>query len=219
MRITTNNYTKVDNSTYTSKVKNDEKDEVVKNSDEDLSKDTFVKSDESDTNITYTRAKKLTSDEVDALKEEQANQKSEFIRNFVNDTIKNQANLFGASQTTKDLLTEIFGSTEKALPTIKTDPIEAQKAISEGGDYSVDAVATRIMKMAEGLAGGDTSKIAVLRNAVEKGFSAAGLDFEDATKSKLPQICQDTYKEVMKRFDEWENKSNKADQIEVKQNL
>ncbi len=80
------------------------------------------------------------------------------------------------------------------------DSQKAAAAIAEGGEYSVDAVATRILDMAKALSGGDSSKIAELRSAVEKGFKAAGVDFG----SKLPGICQDTYTEVMKRFDDWE---------------
>ena len=53
------------------------------------------------------------------------------------------------------------------------------------------------------LSGGDSSKIETLRAAVEKGFAQAGSIYGDT----LPQICQDTYTEVMNRFDEWENPS------------
>lgn len=41
---------------------------------------------------------------------------------------------------------------------------------------------------------------------IDDGFKQAGLDFKNATNSDLPQICNDTYTEVMKRFDEWQNK-------------
>lgn len=81
---------------------------------------------------------------------------------------------------------------------------QAAKSISEGGEYSVDAVATRILDFAKALSGGDDSKISVLREAVEKGFKAAGVDLG----GKLPSICNDTYTEVMKRFDDWENKGS-----------
>jgi len=80
------------------------------------------------------------------------------------------------------------------------DVAAAQAAISEGGYYSVDSVATRIMDMAMALSGGDPEKIGVLRDAVEKGFAQAGEVFGAA----LPQICQDTRTEIMARFDEWE---------------
>ena len=83
------------------------------------------------------------------------------------------------------------------------DSQKAAEAIAEGGEYSVDAVATRIMDMAKSLSGGDKSKISLLRDAVKKGFEAAGMEFNDG--KGLPDICNQTYDEIMKRFDEWEN--------------
>lgn len=83
------------------------------------------------------------------------------------------------------------------------DSQKAAAAIAEGGEYSVDAVATRIMDMAKALSNGDKSKIPLLRDAVKKGFEAAGLEFNDG--AGLPDISNQTYDEIMKRFDEWEN--------------
>lgn len=79
----------------------------------------------------------------------------------------------------------------------------ATASISEGGEYSVDAVATRIMDFAMALAGDDPTKIDLLRESVQKGFGLAaeafGRDLED-----MPEITHQTYDEIMKRFDEWE---------------
>jgi len=58
------------------------------------------------------------------------------------------------------------------------------------------------MTMAIAIAGDDPKKIQQMRDAVEKGFSQAGLEFNKATNSDLPQICTDTQAEVMERFDE-----------------
>ncbi|MCR4925404.1 MAG: hypothetical protein K5917_03850 [Clostridiales bacterium] len=86
---------------------------------------------------------------------------------------------------------------------IKVTPEEAanaKAAISEGGEYSVKAVADRIMDMAIALSGGDDSKLNELRAAVEKGFEEA----KKAWGGELPGICGDTYTEIMNRFDKWE---------------
>lgn len=83
------------------------------------------------------------------------------------------------------------------------DSEKAAAAIAEGGEYSVDAVATRIIDMAKALSAGDKSKISLLKDAVIKGFEAAGLEFNGG--AGLPEICTRTYDEIMKRFDEWEN--------------
>ncbi len=82
------------------------------------------------------------------------------------------------------------------------DSQKAAATIAEGGEYSIDAVATRIMDMAKALSSGDKSKIPLLRNAVKKGFEAAGLELNDG--AGLPDICNKTYDEIMRRFDEWE---------------
>lgn len=81
---------------------------------------------------------------------------------------------------------------------IGTTPETAAAAISEDGMWGVNAVSTRLLDFAMGLAGGDSSKIAELREAVIKGFEAVG------DISSLPQVCQDTYAETMARFDYWE---------------
>lgn len=78
---------------------------------------------------------------------------------------------------------------------------EAKESISDGGEYSVDSVATNIMNMAKALSGGDTSKIKELRDGFIKGFKEA----EKAWGGELPEISKKTYDEVLKRFDEWEN--------------
>lgn len=95
----------------------------------------------------------------------------------------------------------LFGMDLNVTP---ADSQRAAAAIAEGGEYSVDAVATRILDMAKALSGGDMSKLSELRSAVEKGFKAAGMEM----CGKLPSICNDTYNEVMKRFDEWEKEGN-----------
>lgn len=89
------------------------------------------------------------------------------------------------------------------LHVTEEDSLKAKKSIEEGGEYSIDAVATRIMDMAKALANGDNSKITLLRDAVQKGFEAAGLEFNDG--NGLPEISHKTYDEIMKRFDEWES--------------
>ncbi len=185
----------------------------------DLTTDTFVKSTEQETdNSTYKPVKKkLSTEEVNALKDEQENLKTDLIKKFISDTISNQNKLLGKStgneingisKESTDLLTKIFGSIENAYPPMATTPEGAKQAIGEGSAYSVNAVADRIMTMAKAIAGDDPNKMQQMRAAVEKGFSEAGLDFNKATHMGLPQICKDTCTEVMKRFDELQNKTS-----------
>lgn len=183
--------------------------------------DTFVKSAEDNAEpSTYKPVKKkLSAKEVQELKDAENNSKADLIKKFIKDTIDSQNKLLGRStenaqpemsKATSDLLTKIFGSLDKAYPPMATTPEDAAKAISKGGAYSVEAVSDRIMTMAKALAGDDKDKLQQMRDAVEKGFAQAGLDFKRATTSSdLPQICKDTHTEIMKRFDELQGKTDK----------
>ncbi|NCC67454.1 MAG: hypothetical protein EOM14_04555 [Clostridia bacterium] len=136
------------------------------------------------------KAKGLTSEEVKQLMDEQEAQIEKF----------------------KLMLQRMIGKqvqTEKLALESQSDVQSAAAAsIAEGGEYSVDAVATRILSMASALAGGDASKIETLREAVIEGFrQVAGMFGADTDSdnwiSSLPQVSQDTYSEIMSRFDSW----------------
>ena len=132
------------------------------------------------------------SEKVSALLAESKQQIAKFQDLFAR-YLGGQAENYSIANWSKSFLEEAF---QKATP---EDVAAAKEAISDGGYYSVDAVATRIMDMAMALSGGDESKIELLRGAVEEGFKQAGQIFGD----ELPGICQDTYNEIMNRFDEW----------------
>ena len=88
-------------------------------------------------------------------------------------------------------------------------PEQAAHNISEEGAYGVNAVATNIMNMAESLSGGDPEKMEMLKDSVLKGFEAAGVELGlEEGLSNLPQVSQDTYTEVMKRFDHYAQNGN-----------
>lgn len=132
------------------------------------------------------------SEKISAMLAESKQQIAKFQDLFAR-YLGGQAEQYGIATWSKGFLEETF---QKATP---EDVAAAQQAIGEGGYYSVDAVATRIMDMAMALSGGDESKIELLRGAVEEGFKQAGEIFG----GELPSICQDTYTEIMNRFDEW----------------
>ena len=75
----------------------------------------------------------------------------------------------------------------------------AQEQIGEGGYFSVESTASRLLDFAVAISGGDPSRIEVLRNAVEQGFAAA----EQAWGGELPGISQQTREAVMNGFDQW----------------
>lgn len=144
--------------------------------------------------VTYSKSQ-LTDAQVQQLKDAQTQRMESFQRMLESMLVK---------QGEKSNMT-LFGMKLNVTP---ADSMNAAASIAEGGEYSVDTVATRILNMAKALSGGDASKIAELRSAVQKGFGAAGTKLG----GKLPGICQDTYGEVMKRFDDWENES-KSDAV------
>lgn len=170
---------------------------------------------QTETSVTYERPKALSTDQLKDIKDAIGQRQVEFLQSMMRANIKNQAaqskSAGGTSPAHDFFKAQIGGAGGYALPALATNPADAQKAISPGGAYSVDAVAGRLVAMAESLAGGDASKLATLRDAVNKGFKAAGLDFERSYGSKLPQISKDTYEETMKRFDELEKKLGKTE--------
>ena len=88
------------------------------------------------------------------------------------------------------------------MPEVATNPEDAAKAVSDEGDWGVDAVATRIFDMANAIAGGDPEKLESMRAAVEEGFNQAGITWNNATGlDKMPEITEKTYNEIMSRFD------------------
>lgn len=89
-----------------------------------------------------------------------------------------------------------------ALPEVATNPEDAAKAVSDEGDWGVDAVATRIFDLATAIAGNDPEKLSTMRSAVEEGFKQAGIAWNNATgMDKMPEITEKTYNEIMSRFD------------------
>lgn len=84
----------------------------------------------------------------------------------------------------------------------------AAKSIEEGGEYSVENVADRIMKMAKALAGDDPTKIDMLQNAVIKGFEGAAGLLGKKNLDEMPEITGKTYDNVMKQFADWKNSYN-----------
>lgn len=146
---------------------------------------------EGTTESTTGEVNKLTSEQVEAIED----QLYENMRSLVEKMIGVQIGKNGG---------EDDGSWKTMTPAELADflgvgrtPEAAAAAIADDGMWGVDAVSTRLMDMAIHLSGGDVSKAEMLREAVQEGFAAVG------ALESLPQVCQDTYAETMKRFDYW----------------
>lgn len=86
------------------------------------------------------------------------------------------------------------------------DTISGSSLVEEDshGDnpWSSKNVAKRIIEFAKAVSGGDKSKISTLKDAFIKGFDEAEKIY--GGKGKLADVSYDTYDEVMRMFDEWE---------------
>lgn len=185
--------------TYEKSSKNEDK---LKRNEEDknttLGKDTFERSEKKE-DLTYSNvvvkrktseSKNSKSDEVKRLIEEDK-QRQEDFKKFIRSLLVDQGEKYNLV---------LFN---KKLNVSEENADKAAKSIAEGGEYSVDAVAGRILNMAKSLANGDSSKIDELKEGFLKGFKEA----EKVWGGELPDISKKTYDEVLKRFDEWKNES------------
>ncbi len=129
-------------------------------------------------------SKKLGASDIEALKE-QANRATENLRTLVEKLILKQGNL----KNTKESCTNLYNDTVK----------QAEFAISEDGDFGIEAVSDRIVSFAIAIAGEDKTKLSELKAAIDKGFDQAGRAFG----GKLPDICNQTYDAIMKKLDNW----------------
>ena len=148
-----------------------------------------------------TATKALSAEQVDVLKQGIEKSQQLMIQTLTQQNLKLQGWLDeGIGQL--DFSGILVGTEKFALPAVGTTPEDAAKAVADGGDYSVDSVATRIMDMATTIAGGDPEKLKAMQAAVEEGFKQAGITWKDSMgEDSMPQITQDTHAEITKRFD------------------
>jgi signal transduction protein with GAF and PtsI domain len=142
--------------------------------------------------VTYSnpvsRPSAMSVEDIDRLWEE-VDKATASLRELVENLIVNQGKKAGSVHDGKEIL--LIDSKTRA---------EAEKMISDDGEWGVAAVSSRIVDFAKSISGGDKSKIAELKDAIEKGFKAA----EEALGGELPDICKKTYDEVMRQMDQWE---------------
>ena len=148
-----------------------------------------------------TATKALSAEQVDVRKQGIEKSQQLMIQTLTQQNLKLQGWLDeGVGQLNFDGI--LIGTDKFSLPAVGTTPEDAAKAVADGGDYSVDSVATRIMDMATTIAGGDPEKLKAMQAAVEEGFKQAGITWKDSMgEDSMPQITQDTHAEITKRFD------------------
>ena len=81
---------------------------------------------------------------------------------------------------------------------------KAKEDISENGYYGVEQTSSRIFDFAMALSGGDEEQMEKMKDAFLKGYDQATKAWGD----KLPDICQQTYDAVLKKFDDYKNQNS-----------
>ena len=186
-----NNNTKPINSIKNSKV---EKVTPVASSEQSAKTDKVEVGTTKEDSVTYSKigkSKKNDASEVASLVE-QANIATENLRKLVEQLILKQSKGYKES---------IEGFTETAWgEKISVEDIDqAALSISEDGEWGVKAVSDRLVDFAISVSGGDKTKFAELKSAIDEGFAAA----KKALGGTLPDICNETYNETMRKLDAW----------------
>lgn len=201
------------------------------NKDDALAKKVYERADVKDSveissrenNNSYAKTVKGLSDEqVNTLKDQMKAVEMDMLRKMVESVHESMQSKLG-SIFTKDnpsVMTStgaVLTAEDFAVPGLPQTQEEAQAAIAEGGVWSVDATATRIVDLSVKIANGDLGMLEVMRQSFLDGYGEAASLWNGATGDDLPGICKDTYDEVLKRFDEvkaeWTAAQEEAEQV------
>ncbi len=140
--------------------------------------DTVNISQKSETSITYTSS---------VSSEPMVDDKYELLRQLVTSMLKEQGIDFKVAN----------GSSEIDISNLSQE--DAQQLVAEDGYFGVEQTSDRIVDLAIAAAGGDVSKLDVIKEGVEKGFSEA----LEAFGGWLPDISYSTIDAVMEKLDIW----------------
>ena len=148
------------------------------------------------------KTKGLSADQVQALKAQQEQSYQLMIETMTAQNAKLQAWQDKGVGTLRFANGATVDTWKFALPPVATTPEEAAKAVADGGDWSVDAVAGRIFDMVTAIAGDNPDILRQMQAAVEAGFQQAGIAFKKATGEKdMPAITGRTHDEITRRFE------------------
>lgn len=148
------------------------------------------------------KTKGLSADQVQALKAQQEQSYQLMIETMTAQNAKLQAWQDKGVGTLRFANGATVDTWKFALPPVATTPEEAAKAVADGGDWSVDAVAGRIFDMVTAIAGDNPDTLRQMQAAVEAGFQQAGTAFKKATGEKdMPAITGRTHDEITRRFE------------------
>ena len=147
--------------------------------------------------VTYSNIfekKKLDASDIQAL-QDQAAKATEHLRKLVEELILKQ----NGNQKISEVSPENGSANQNGLSITLNDIEQAKAAISEDGEYGVNAVSDRLVEFAKAISGGDKTKLNELVSAIDEGFAQA----KKALGGDLPEISQQTYDETMRKLNDW----------------
>ncbi len=159
----------------------------------------FEKSSETSVSINYSNTAQEKLSEVDRLKLQVDQKMNSAFYMMVKETLNGQN--AGMKAAIEQILSE-------RADEITPEMVEEAKAdTEEGGFFSPESVAERILDFAKALSGNNNEKSDLLKDAFIKGFE----EVEEIWGDELPEISQKTYDLVMDGFDAWKNEGSQAE--------
>ncbi len=144
------------------------------------------------------KTNKFNAQEINRLWAE-ANRATQNLRDLVEQLLKSQGKTFEDVLSGKE---ELFVDEETRAA--------AQQAISEDGEYGVQAVSDRIVDFAKAISNNNPEMYDKLMAAIDEGFAQA----ERALGGVLPDICQKTREEINRKMEEWKSGKDEAQTVQ-----
>lgn len=144
--------------------------------------------------VTYSKPQTVKPDmkRVEQLKKEADNALAP-LRQMVENLLKEQGMTF------KDV--SLKANEGKLVQIDDATRAEAQRLISEDGEYGIEQTSNRLLEFAKAISGDDKTKYNQLKAAIEEGFSQA----QEAWGGELPDICKKTIDSTLEKLDKWAN--------------
>ena len=166
-----------------------------------------------DTAVVYEKSSSTTSSKksnsaIIAKLQADSDARLSSLKSLVEKVITKQGNTF-ASANSSDIMNNsaFWNAIRTGNFTVDAETAAQAKAdIAEDGYWGVNQTSDRLVEFAKAAAGGDSSKIEKMRNAIQKGFDAA----KKLWGGELPGISQDTYDATMKKLDQWAEEAGVA---------
>ncbi|MCH5185729.1 MAG: hypothetical protein J1F64_06350, partial [Oscillospiraceae bacterium] len=125
----------------------------------------------------YARTTKgLSSEQINSMRDQMRSVELDMVRKMiesVNNSMKSSlGTLFGKNSSVKISTGAVLTPDDFALPAMPTTQADAKAALEDGGAWSVDATASRIVNLSVKIANGDVAMLDKMRDAFLKGYKA-----------------------------------------------